>query len=206
MRAEMHRLRTQLNPHFLFNTLNAISELGYNDPEFADQMITQLSKLLRKALNIDQHEIALRDELDFLERYLAIQKTLLRDRLQITFLVSEQTLNARVPGMILQPLVENALTHGIGRSGVGHVTIRTDRQSDTLIVDVEDDGPGIGTIGKHEAGKGIGLSNTRLRLQYLYGDLGRLELRNRPCEGLTVRLIIPFHEAYAYDEASRLNR
>ncbi|MGH8321222.1 MAG: sensor histidine kinase, partial [Gammaproteobacteria bacterium] len=132
--AELRHLRNQLNPHFLFNTLNAVSELAYEDPEAADRTITQMSGLLRKSLdNSNQQEIALRDELDFLQRYLAIQETLLRERLHVELEINDDTLNARVPGMILQPLVENAVTHGIGRTGTGYLTVRTARKGELLV-------------------------------------------------------------------------
>jgi two-component system, LytTR family, sensor kinase len=199
--AELRRLRTQLNPHFLFNTLNAIAELGYEDPEAADRTITQLSGLLRKSLDDShQQEIALRDEVDFLERYLAIQQTLLQERLHVQLEISDETLNARVPGMILQPLVENAVTHGIGRSGTGYITVRSKRRGEQLVIEVEDNGWGLVIADPHKSGEGIGINNTRARLRYLYGELGSLELRSQPGEGLTACLYIPFHEAFAFDE------
>ncbi|HVA54449.1 MAG TPA: histidine kinase [Gammaproteobacteria bacterium] len=201
VRAELRRLRTQLNPHFLFNTLNAISELGYENPEAADRTITQLSGLLRKSLDDShQQEIALRDEVDFLERYLAIQQTLLQDRLHVKLEISDDTLNARVPGMILQPLVENAVTHGIRRSGTGHITVRSRRRGELLVIEVEDNGWGLVIAHPHKSGAGIGINNTRARLRYLYGEFASLELRSRPGEGLTACLNIPFHEAFAFDE------
>ena len=199
--AELRRLRTQLNPHFLFNTLNAIAELGYQNPEAADRTITQLSGLLRKSLDDShQQEIALRDELDFLKRYLAIQQTLLQDRLQVELEISDDTLNARVPGMILQPLVENAVTHGIGRGAVGYITVRSKHRGELLVIEVEDNGWGLVIADPRRSGEGIGLNNTRARLRYLYGELAGLELHSRPGEGLTACLHIPFHEAFAYDE------
>lgn len=205
--AELRRLRTQLNPHFLFNTLNAISELGYTDPEAADRTITQLSGLLRKSLDDShQQEIALRDELDFLRRYLDIQQTLLRGRLQIEFEVADNTLNARVPGMILQPLVENAVTHGIGRSGSGCLTLRARREHDVLVIEVEDNGWGLVIAAPRSGREGIGIGNTRARLSYLYGELADLELNNRSGGGLTARLNIPFHEAFAFDENPHADR
>lgn len=198
---ELWRLRTQLNPHFLFNTLNAISELGYTDPEAADRTVTQLSGLLRKSLDDShQQEIALRDELDFLKRYLDIQQTLLRGRLQIEFEVADNTLNARVPGMILQPLVENAVTHGIGRNGTGCINLRARREAELLLIEVEDNGWGLVIAAPRGGREGIGIGNTRARLRYLYGELAGLELHGRPGEGLLARLTIPFHEAYAFDE------
>jgi two-component sensor histidine kinase len=205
--AELRRLRTQLNPHFLFNTLTAISELGYTDPQAADRTITQLSGLLRKSFDDShQQEIALRDELDFLRRYLDIQQTLLRGRLQIVFDIADNTLNARVPGMILQPLVENAVTHGVGRSGTGYITLRSRRENETLVIEVEDNGWGLVIAAPRGGREGIGIGNTRARLSYLYGGLAGLELKSRPGEGLTARLRIPFHEAFAFDENPHVDR
>lgn len=204
--AELRRLRTQLNPHFLFNTLNAISELGYTDPEAADRTITQLSGLLRKSLDEShQQEIALRDELDFLRRYLDIQQTLQRGRLQIQFDVADNALNARVPGMILQPLVENAVTHGIGRGG-GSIRLRAQREDERLVIEIEDNGWGLVIAAPRGGREGIGIGNTRARLNYLYGELAGLELQSTPGEGLTARLYIPFHEAYAFDENPHADR
>jgi LytS/YehU family sensor histidine kinase len=203
--AEMRGLRTQLNPHFLYNTLNAISELGYDSPELADRMVTRLSGLLRKSLDEShRQEIALRDEIDFLKRYLEIQQMLLRDRLSVTFAIDENTQCARVPGMILQPLVENGLTHGAGSDGVAHLDIRAKREGTALIIAVEDHGPG--AEAHHVSPGGIGLSNIRARLHHLYGGAGGLELQARTGGGLTAQLKIPFHEAFAYDEAARTDR
>lgn len=204
--AELRRLRAQLDPHFLFNTLNAISELGYTDPKAADRTVTELSALLRKSLDDShQQEIALRDELEFLRRYLDIQQILLRGRLRVEFDIAADVLAARVPGMILQPLVENAVTHGMGRSGAGHLTLRARREDDLLVIEVEDNGSGLVAVagGGRE---GIGIGNTRARLSYLYGGLAGLELKSRSGEGLTARLNIPFHEAYAFDENPHAGR
>lgn len=205
--AELRRLRAQLDPHFLFNTLNAISELGYTDPKAADRTVTELSALLRKSLDDShQQEIALRDELEFLRRYLDIQQILLRGRLRVEFDVAADVLNARVPGMILQPLVENAVTHGLGRSGAGYLTLRARREDDLLVIEVEDNGSGLVAVAARGGREGIGIGNTRARLSYLYGGLAGLELKSRSVEGLTARLNIPFHEAYAFDENPHAGR
>jgi LytS/YehU family sensor histidine kinase len=202
--AELRRLRTQINPHFLYNTLNAISELGYNDPAQADHTITLLGGLLRKALDdSDGREIRLLDELEFLDRYLEIQTVLLRDRLQATFEIDAGIEHARVPGMILQPLAENALSHGVRRDGVARLIVRARRDRDQLVIDVEDEGPG---LGPRRAAPGIGLANVRDRIENLYGAAGRLELHNRLDRGLVARLIIPFHEAFAFDESPSPDR
>jgi LytS/YehU family sensor histidine kinase len=201
--AEAHRLRTQLNPHFLYNTLNAISELGYNDPETADEVVTQLSQLLRQSLDDShQNEIALRDEMTFLERYLNIQKILLRERLQCHLAFDADVLNARVPSMIIQPLAENALTHGVGNDGVARLVVKAMRGGDNLIIAVADAGPGL----RSGLEPGIGISNIRARLQHLYGNAAVLKLLEPPGGGLMAQLIIPFHEGYAYRETPRLDR
>jgi Putative regulator of cell autolysis len=202
IQAEIRRLRTQLNPHFLYNTLNAISELGYSDPKSADEVVTQLSQLLRKSLdNGDQHEIALRDEVAFLECYLAIQKTLLRDRLQVTLQIDPAAINARLPGMIVQPLAENAVTHGISADRIARLCIEATRQDDRLVISITDEGPGM-----QSEGRGIGLSNIRARLKHLYGDAGRLTLQSRERGGLMATITVPYHESYAYRETESPHR
>jgi hypothetical protein len=198
--AEIRRLRTQLNPHFLYNALTAISELGYDDPKAADRVITQLSSLLRKSLDEGvRHEISLRDEIDFLDCYLGIQKALLRDRLQVSFEVDERTLKARVPSMIIQPLAENAVIHGADNSGISRLKIRTARKDDVLLIEVEDEGRGMQVRGDGMS-PGIGLANIKARLGHLYGDAADLKLCNRAGGGLVVTVAIPFHEAFAYEE------
>lgn len=200
--AEIRRLRTQLNPHFLYNTLNAVSELGYSDPKSADEVVTQLSQLLRKCLaDSDQHEIALRDEITFLEHYFAIQKMLLRDRLQVVLEIDPAALSARLPGMIVQPLAENAVTHGISADGIARLTIRAAHKDDHLLIEVLDEGPGMPA-----KGHGIGLSNIRARLKHLYGDAGRLTLRSRESGGLMATITVPYHESYAYRETESPHR
>ena len=145
----------------------------------------------------------MRAEVAFLEPYLNIQKILLRERLDVALDVDADTLNARVPGMIIQPLAENALTHGTGSDGVAHVSIKATREGDDLIIEVADTGPGLngGAIGR-----GIGLGNIRARLCHLYDNAARLELLERSGGGLIARLVIPFHEGYAYSEAPRSDR
>ena len=205
--ARLRLLRNQLNPHFLFNSLNAIAELCYRDPHAADRTITQLSELLRRSLAASRvHEISLEDELQFLRRYLAIQQTLLQGRLAISYEIATDTLTARVPSMILQPLVENAIIHGLANSGAGRILIRAARAEGMLHMEVEDDGRGLAEGGLRRDGTGIGLSNSRLRLAYLYAGRAKLELRSNPVKGVTASLDIPFHEADAYAEDTHPHR
>lgn len=201
---EMRLLRSQINPHFLFNTLSAISELGYRDPAAADMTITRLGQLLRLSLDTSaRHEISLKSELAILERYLDIQRTLLQNRLEVTVDVAEATLNARVPSLILQPLVENAIMHGVASmQGGGKIIVSAHRTGQQLVIQVSDNGRGI-SDGSRER---IGLANTRRRLAHLYGDGPRFELSNREGGGATARLLIPFHEAYAYEEDPQPHR
>lgn len=197
--AEARALRTQINPHFLYNTLNAIAELGYSDPKTADRVVTELSLLLRKALDTShRQEIAVRDEVAFLKSYLSIQAVLLGERLLTQMDISERVLPARLPGMILQPLVENALTYGLSASGTADIAIAVQRDRAVLVLTVSDRGPGLPAGGITE---GIGLGNIRARLKHLYGAAASLQLCHHPEGGLVVRLLLPYHEGFAYDEA-----
>ncbi len=198
--ARLRLLRAQLNPHFLFNALNAVAELCYRDAQAADHTITQLSELLRKSLaNSRFHEIALRDELQFLERYLAIQQTLLQERLKVEYHIAPDTLAARIPSMLLQPLVENAVIHGVSRGG-SRIAIRAARRGGMLDISIEDDGPGLAPAALRYDKKGIGISNSRLRLAYLYGGRASLELKNNPGKGVSAHLSLPFHETDVHAE------
>lgn len=203
-RARLQTLQMQLQPHFLFNTLNTISELVHTAPKQADRMIARLGDLLRLALeNENLPEITLRQELEFLEKYLEIEKTRFHDRLTVNFAVEPETLDACLPSMILQPLVENAVRHGINsRPGAGTIEIRASRDNGTLHLAVSDDGAGLSAVGADDNGgdakserlrEGIGLSNTRQRLKQLYGDRQKLILRNGAAGGLEVGVEIPFH-------------
>jgi two-component sensor histidine kinase len=190
--AKLQALQMQLNPHFLFNSLHSVSALMHRDVELADRMLTQLGDLLRAALaNSDTQEVQLREELDFLRRYLEIEQTRFGDRLAVRIDVSPETLDARVPSLILQPLVENAIRHGIEPyAKPGRIELRASRQDGTLALQVCDSGAGL--RGGAPASEGVGLSNTRARLRELYGAEHRLELQDGPDGGLQVRLTIPF--------------
>jgi two-component sensor histidine kinase len=192
VQAELHLLKSQLQPHFLFNTLHAISALMHRDVKAADRMLARLSQLLRAALDYSgTHEVSLREELEFLEPYVEIEQARLGDRLALEIDVGPNVLEARVPHMILQPLVENAIRHGIApRACPGRVVIRARGSRDVLDLEVWDDGPGLAN-GKAANG-GLGLTNTRARLQQLYGEHFRFEPRNAPQGGFQVGITIPF--------------
>lgn len=190
--AELKTLQAELHPHFLFNTLHAISTLVHRDPNAADRMIVRLSDLLR--LTLDQggvQETSLKEELEFLQKYLEIEQIRFRDRLNVRFDVDPDVLDVPVPRLILQPLVENAIRHGIGpRSGEGLIEISARPEADRLWLQVRDNGVGLNGGALAALEKGIGLSNTRARLHCLYGPDYRFEFSNRG-GGLTVRIVIP---------------
>lgn len=191
--AQLEMLRMQLHPHFLFNTLHAVSTLIHKDPDAADDMVSQLSDLLRMTLeNIGRQEVSLREEVDFLQRYLDIQQTRFHDRLHVTLDIPSDTLDARVPNQALQPLVENAIRHGLDeRTGEGTIEISARETGQVLTVTVRDNGPGIELDGSAVLQEGVGLANTRARLRQLYGPDAALELTNHAQGGTLVTLRIP---------------
>jgi two-component system LytT family sensor kinase len=193
--ARLQALQMQLNPHFLFNTLNAIASLMHKDVDAADRMIVRLSELLRYALDsTNEQEVPLHRELDFLGRYLDIQRARFGERLTVNHQIADEVLHARVPNLILQPLVENAIEHGIEpHARPGEIILRALRRDGRLILEVEDNG--VGLAKGLQPVDGIGLSNTRARLQQLYGPEQRLELKGASGGGLTVRIDIPFRES-----------
>lgn len=192
--ARLDALRMQLNPHFLFNTLHAVSALVERDPAGVRKMIARLSELLRSTLQTGgPEEIPLREELSFLQRYLDIMAVRFQGRLRVTMAVNESTLNGRVPRFILQPLVENALEHGVNReSGDAVVEIRARRESGQLVVSVHDRGPG---MDGSEATFGVGLANTRERLAALYGTEATVMMDSGPEGGATAEIRLPWRDA-----------
>jgi hypothetical protein len=189
--ARLDALRSQLNPHFLFNTLHSIAEFVHENPKLAEQLILRLGGLLRKVLaSSTQPETALADEVEFVKSYVEIEQMRLGDRLQVQWAIAPDSLRALVPSMILQPLVENAIQHGIAPlKRPGKLWINTHCENGFLHLQVRDSGPGLNQTGKRD-GVGIGLSNTEARLQRLYGDQQRFELRNN--DGLEVNVRLPF--------------
>lgn len=190
---ELKVLREQLQPHFLFNTLNTIAVLvreGKN-PE-AVSLIARLSSLLRMSLDPARtHEVTLREEVDFLQRYLEIQQARFSDRLSVGIDIEPAALDARIPNLLLQPIVENAILHGVApKAGPGRVDVSGRVVDGQLQLEVRDDGPGLPPAagGGRE---GIGLSNTRERLAKIYGERGRLTLRSETGRGLAVQIVLP---------------
>ncbi|HEX7150341.1 MAG TPA: histidine kinase [Thermoanaerobaculia bacterium] len=191
-RAQLESLKMQLNPHFLFNSLNTISSLMYRDVDAADAMMTRLSELLRLTLDKQgTHEVTLKEEMDVLERYLDIERIRFEERLRVTIDLEPQTLEAHVPNFSLQPLVENAIKHGIApRPEGGSLAISALRNDGMLEIRLRDDGPGMHASPRRE---GIGVANTRARLTTLYGDKHRFEMQNVPEGGLLVTMAVPWH-------------
>ncbi|MBI4914171.1 MAG: histidine kinase [Acidobacteria bacterium] len=187
--AQNQALRMQLQPHFLFNTLNSISALIHSDPESADRMLTRLADLLRMTLDSgSSQEIPLRQELAFVEAYLAIEAVRFHDRLRVRIQVPVDCQEARVPAFLLQPIVENAIKHGVsGLAGGANIEIRARKEGEWLDLEIEDDGRGF------ERGReGIGTTNTAARLQLLYRERHRFTISSAPGQGTRVLLRVPW--------------
>lgn len=191
-RTELQILRSQLDPHFLFNALHVISELVHVDPTRADRMVARLGDLLRMSAALAQSgDVALRKELEFVNAYLEIQEARFGERLSVTCDVDAATLDAAVPSLVIQPLVENAIRHGTSRrAGAGHVEIVTRRVGTSLVIEVLDDGPGLRA--DQVPDEGIGIGHTRARLAHLYGADGALDLEPRAGGGTAARIRLPF--------------
>ena len=193
--ARLEALRMQLNPHFLFNTLHAVSTLVDRDPDGVRRMIARLSELLRHVLDEEApQEVPLAQELDFLEDYLDIQSIRFQGALDTTIDVPPALHDAQVPNLILQPVVENAIKHGASKvRGIGRIELRARRDDDQLMLTVEDNGPGLGP----DQTDGLGLRNVRARLEELYGDEQALRLNALPDDGTRVTLTLPYHTGTA---------
>jgi two-component system, LytTR family, sensor kinase len=191
--AQLQALQRQLHPHFLFNTLHTISALMHRDIEAADAMLARLSDLLRLTLDrLGVQEIPLKEELEFLETYLEIEKTRFGDRLTIQMEIEPETLDVCVPNLILQPLVENAIRHGIApRVGGGRLQIVAKRNGNRLWLMVRDNGPGLSKAKLDAFNQGVGVSNTRSRLQHLYPGTHRFEFHEPSDGGLAVTIEMP---------------
>jgi two-component system LytT family sensor kinase len=194
--ANLHALNMQLQPHFLFNTLNAVSVLAAKGERVETvRLIGRLSELLRMSLGNTAQSVTLSRELEFVQRYLDIEQVRFQDRLSVRFDVAPDTLGAQVPSMILQPLVENSIKHGVSRRrGAARLEVRSRRTADTLELAVRDDGPGFGA--SPARGNGVGLANTVARLEQLYGPDGfELDRGDAPGGGALVRVTLPFRTA-----------
>lgn len=197
-RAQLSALRSQLHPHFLFNTLNtAVSLVRVDRTETAVRVLTSLSDILRRLLrNAPDQEITLREELAFLNAYVAIEKIRFPDRLSVNISVCDDVMDALVPNLVLQPLVENAIRYGIGRRNVaGHIDVSARHHNDQLILQVRDDGPGLPDEWFPNMTGGVGLTNTQERLQQMYGPLHEFVLGNTTAGGAEVTIVIPFQIA-----------
>ncbi len=196
--ARLQALRMQLNPHFLFNTLNSIASLVSEQPKAAEEMIEALSDLLRLALNAsDRQEVTVREELHFLDQYLHIEQTRFGERLCIEKQIDAGALDGLVPILILQPLAENAIRHGIeNQIAPGLVRITVERMGDRLRLEVADNGRGARNGPLLKLKEGVGLSNTRARLKELYGRHASLELRSGKAGGFSAEVLIPWRTAF----------
>jgi two-component system LytT family sensor kinase len=194
LKARMDALSSQINPHFLFNTLNTVSSLIRFDPDTARGVVLKLSNILRRLLRKNETFVALREELEFIDDYLDIEVARFgRDNLDIIKHVDEETLEAFIPSMLLQPIVENCLKHGLAHKlEGGQISFRTSIQGGRLVIEIEDNGAGISESRlKHVYVEGIGLSNVHERLRVLYGGDFRMEISSRPGKGTVIRIEIP---------------
>jgi signal transduction histidine kinase len=205
--AQLQALKMQLHPHFLFNALHSISALVHTDPEAADKMIARLGDFLRLTLESSAAQVVpLRQEIEFLNCYLEIERIRFRDRLTTRIDVDPQALDCRVPNLILQPIVENAIRHGVSqRSAHGHIEVLASRAGPALRLEVRDNGRGLpegaAASARGAKGGGVGLANTRARLQQLYGAGHRFELSNSPAGGAVVVMEIPLQGSPAESPA-----
>ncbi|HUP89207.1 MAG TPA: histidine kinase [Longimicrobiales bacterium] len=193
-RANLEALRMQLNPHFLFNTLNTVSVLALKgERQRVARMLSRLSDLLRLSLENDRQTLSLKEEIDFLERYLEIEQVRFKDRLSVAITVEEAAYEATVPSLILQPIVENALKYGFAQTiGPGNVSIVCRVKGNMLDLEVMDTGPGFPECRVQSTSTGVGIPNTRARLEQLYGANYTMEFNNRPEGGALVRIRIPY--------------
>lgn len=193
--AQLQALKMQLHPHFFFNTLNTISSLMHKDVQDADRVLARLGDLLRYSLrNVGVQEVTLKEELEFLQRYLEIEQIRFGERLKVYMMIDQSLSEAKVPNLILQPLVENAIRYAVGpRTSGGTIEISAERVNGNLKLSVKDNGPGLPNDHQATSSEGVGLRNTRERLKQLYGDRHEFALVSQPQSGLNVSITIPFH-------------
>lgn len=205
MEARLKTLEAELHPHFLFNTLHAVSTLLHTKPESADRMISRLSDLLR--LTFDRTgaaKVTLQEELEFLQKYLEIEQIRFQDRLTVRYDIDPATLDAEVPRLILQPIVENAIKHGVSpRSGPGLIEVSSSIEGDRLSLQVRDNGVGLSGTARQQFDRGVGLPNTRDRLECLYGDAGQLQFSEGQ-GGLAVKLVFPLRHGAVSEPAPQV--
>jgi two-component system LytT family sensor kinase len=196
LQARMEALQSQINPHFLFNTLNSVSSLVRFDPDTARTMVVKLANILRRLLRKGDSFVQLREEFEFVDDYLDIEVVRFgHDKLKVVKELDLPSLEVMVPSVILQPLVENAVKHGLSpKVEGGTIYLRSRIKENLLVVEVEDDGVGIAE-GASSAGTGIGMANVRERLNVLYNDLARVEIESTPRSGTIIRLILPVPQA-----------
>ncbi|HEX4156277.1 MAG TPA: histidine kinase [Acidobacteriaceae bacterium] len=213
LEARLDALQRQINPHFLFNTLNSIASLVRSRPELAREMIVKLGNILRALLRDREAFVPLGDELAFTDDYLDIEVVRFGEKLRVVKEIADETLGFVVPSMLLQPLIENSIKHGLEpRISGGTVTLRSRLQGDRLVIEVEDDGVGIEpgrsvtepVSGLVREGSGIGLRNVRERMQVLYGEDAQVEMASRPGRGTRVRLSVPVNVS-EHDEGRRVH-
>src|SRR5580693_3154373 len=218
LHARMEALQNQINPHFLFNTLNSISSLVRFDPDTTREVITKLANLLRRLLNSSDSFVPLREEVEFIDNYLDIEVVRFgKDSLRVVKELSADSLDVMVPSMLLQPLVENSIKHGLSsKVEGGSIHLRSRLSGSGLIIEVEDDGVGMGVTPSTEAGTtrgaGIGITNISERLQVLYGDTARMTIDSHEGKGTLVRIRLPLLQAMGavpegfYEERSSTRR
>jgi two-component system LytT family sensor kinase len=219
LEARMEALQNQINPHFLFNTLNSVSSLVRFDPDTARELIIKLSNIFRRLLSRIDAFVPLREELEFIDNYLDIEVVRFgRDKLRVVKELEAATLDAMVPSMLLQPLVENSIKHGLApKIEGGSIYMRSRITESHLIIEVEDDGVGMGAANFLErptgiGGTGIGMANVAERLKVLYGDTARMTIDSHEGKGTLVRLRLPILEtegaipAALYEERASTRR
>ncbi len=200
LHSRMEALQNQVNPHFLFNTLNSISSLVRFDPDMAREVIFKLATILRRLMNSSEAFTPLRDEFEFIDNYLDIEVVRFGDKLRVVKELDPASLDVVVPSMLLQPLVENSIKHGLSSKVEGGSIYLRSRLTETrLIIEVEDDGVGMGAARLEEssswAGMGIGMANVSERLQVLYGDTARMTIDSQPGKGTLIRIRLPLVDA-----------
>jgi LytS/YehU family sensor histidine kinase len=191
-KTHLQLLRMQLQPHFLFNTLNTVAELVHTDPDTADQMITRLGRLLRLSLDHAGHQVVpLRQEIDFLRMYVEIEQVRFQDRLEIVWDLAPDTLDAAVPTLLWHPVLENAIRHGVTPlAGRGRIVIASHRNGEELVLEIRDNGKGLPPGGIPR--EGVGLRNIRERVNQLYGSRARFTLEPALGGGTIATLRLPY--------------